>query len=50
MCACNGGSSGAPAESFVVTRANGTQSTFADKVQAEIEKSKSGGVITVTRK
>lgn len=49
MCACNG-SSGNPAESYVVTRADKTSTEFTDKVSAEVEKSRSGGVITVKRK
>jgi hypothetical protein len=49
MCACNG-SSGAPAESFVVTRSNGTQTEFTDKIQAEVARSASGGTITVKKK
>lgn len=49
MCSC-GGSSGAPAESYVVTRADKTSTEFTDKVAAEVEKSRSGGVITVKRK
>ena len=49
MCSC-GGSSGAPAESYVVTRADKTSTEFTDKVAAEVGKSRTGGVITVTRK
>lgn len=49
MCSC-GGSSGAPAESYVVTRANGSTTEFDTKVAADIEKTKSGGTVTVKRK
>jgi hypothetical protein len=49
MCAC-GKSSGAPAESYVVTRKNGTTAEFNSKVAADIEVTKSGGSYKVVKK
>jgi hypothetical protein len=49
MCNC-GKSGGAPAESYVVTRANGQTEEFSSKVAADIAVTKSGGTITVKKK
>jgi hypothetical protein len=49
MCGC-GASSGAPAESYVVTKANGEVREFSSKVDADIAKTQGGGVITVKKK
>lgn len=49
MCNC-GKSSGAPAESYVVTRANGTTQEHPSKVLADIDVTKNGGTITVKKK
>lgn len=48
-CNCGGGG-GQPAESYLVTRANGQTKEFASKVAADIEVTKTGGTITVVRK
>ena len=51
MCgSCGGSSSGQPAESYVVTRANGTTVEVDTQVQAKVELTKSGGTITVAKK
>lgn len=49
MCNC-GKSSGNPAETYVVRRANGTTEEFSSKVAADIEATKSNGKITVKKK
>jgi hypothetical protein len=48
-CAC-GKTSGNPAETYVVTRANGTTAEFTSKVAADIEVTKSNGKLTVKKK
>jgi hypothetical protein len=48
-CNCGGGG-GAPAESYLVTKANGTTESFASKVSADIAVTKHGGSITVVKK
>jgi hypothetical protein len=48
---CNCGKSGGnPAESYVVTRANGTTAEFNSKVAADIEVTKQGGSYKVVKK
>lgn len=49
MCNC-GKSGGNPAESYVVTRANGTTAEFTSKVAADIEVTKSNGKLAVKKK
>lgn len=48
-CNCGKGGGGS-AESYVVTRANGTTAEFNSKVQADIEATRSDGKITVVKK
>jgi hypothetical protein len=48
-CAC-GKSSGQPAESYVVRRADGSTQTFSSKVEADIAITRNGGTIEVKRK
>lgn len=48
---CNcGNKGGGPAESYVVTRANGTTAEFTSKVAADIEATKTNGRIEVKKK
>jgi hypothetical protein len=50
MCNC-GKSGGAPAESYVVTKANGQTEEFSSKVAADIAVTRNGGgTITVKKK
>jgi len=49
MCQC-GKSSGAPAETYLVTKPNGQTEEFTSKTAADIAVTRSGGKITVRRK
>lgn len=49
MCNC-GKSGGAPAESYVVTKANGQTATFNTKTEADIAVTKHGGSYSVKKK
>jgi hypothetical protein len=48
-CGC-GNSSGNPAETYVVTKANGRTEEFNSKVAADIAVTKNGGTISVKKK
>jgi hypothetical protein len=48
-CAC-GKTGGDPAESYVVTKANGQTQTFSTKVEADIAVTKHGGSYVVKKK
>jgi hypothetical protein len=49
MCNC-GKTGGNPAESYVVTKANGKTEEFSSKVAADIAVTREGGTITVKKK
>lgn len=48
-CNCGGGG-GQPAESYLVTKPNGTTEEFSSKVSADIAVTRHGGTITVVKK
>ena len=50
MCGCNKGGSGRPADTYLVTKPNGSTEEFSNKTAADIAVTRTGGKITVKRK